>query len=67
MPSIVLLKPRASLPDVSKPLAVGELIGRVDIPRLKLSAAVAEGDDDKTLGKAVGPSSGHPTAVGAPG
>ena len=32
----------------------GELIGRVDIPRLKLSAAVAEGDDDKTLGKAVG-------------
>ena len=32
----------------------GEIIGRVDIPRLKLSAAVAEGDDDKTLGKAVG-------------
>jgi sortase A len=42
------------MPDVSKPLARGELIGRVDIPRLKLSAAVAEGDDDKTLGKAVG-------------
>ncbi len=42
------------LPDVAKPLAAGELIGRVDIPRLKLSAAVAEGDDDKTLGKAVG-------------
>jgi sortase A len=42
------------LPDVSKPLANGELIGRVDIPRLKLSAAVAEGDDDRTLGKAVG-------------
>ncbi|MSO56312.1 MAG: class D sortase [Acidobacteria bacterium] len=42
------------LPDVSKPLANGELIGRVDIPRLKLSAVVAEGDDDKTLGKAVG-------------
>ena len=40
--------------DVSKPLAIGEIIGRVDIPRLKLSAAVAEGDDDKTLGKAVG-------------
>lgn len=35
-------------------LKVGELIGRVDIPRIKLSAAVAEGDDDKTLGKAVG-------------
>jgi sortase A len=36
------------------PLARGELIGRVDIPRLKLSAAVAEGDDDKTLRKAIG-------------
>ena len=34
--------------------ATGELIGRVDIPRINLSAAVAEGDDDKTLGKAVG-------------
>jgi sortase A len=43
-----------TLPDVAKPLVPGELIGRVDIPRLKLSAAVAEGDDDKTLGKAVG-------------
>ena len=41
-------------PPDSKPLETGELIGRVDIPRLKLSAAVAEGDDDKTLGKAVG-------------
>jgi sortase A len=39
---------------IVKPLAVGELIGQVEIPRLKLSAAVAEGDDDKTLGKAVG-------------
>lgn len=42
------------LPDTSKPLGNGELIGRVDIPRLSLSAVVAEGDDDKTLGKAVG-------------
>ena len=42
------------MPDASKPLKPGEIIGRVDIPRLKLSAAVAEGDDDKTLGKAVG-------------
>ena len=45
---------RAEMPDVSKPLETGELIGRVDIPRLKLSAAVAEGDDERTLGKAVG-------------
>ena len=37
-----------------KPLKAGDLIGRVDIPRLKLSAAIAEGDDDRTLGKAVG-------------
>jgi sortase (surface protein transpeptidase) len=41
-------------PNVVKRLAVGELIGRVDIPRLNLSAAVAEGDDNATLGKAVG-------------
>lgn len=49
-PAVVMEK----LPDVSKPLVRGELIGRVDIPRLKLSAAVAEGDDERTLGKAVG-------------
>ena len=45
---------RAVVPEVSKPLKSGELIGRIDIPRIKLSAAIAEGDDDKTLGKAVG-------------
>ena len=45
---------REVVPKAAKPLATGDLIGRVDIPRLKLSAAVAEGDDDKTLGKAVG-------------
>jgi sortase A len=45
---------REHVPAPSKPLIPGEIIGRVDIPRLKLSAAVAEGDDDKTLGKAVG-------------
>jgi len=44
---------RAVVADVPNPQA-GELIGRVDIPRLKLSAAIAEGDDDRTLGKAVG-------------
>jgi sortase A len=49
--------PAASKPPASvsaKPLEQGALIGRVDIPRIKLSAAVAEGDDEKTLGKAVG-------------
>jgi sortase A len=45
---------REYVPEVSKPLETGEIIGRVDIPRLRLSAALAEGDDDKTLGNAVG-------------
>ncbi len=45
---------RTPKPNVVRRLEVGELIGRVDIPRLNLSAAVAEGDDDATLGKAVG-------------
>jgi sortase A len=44
----------AEPPNVLKPPQPGEIIGRIDIPRIKLSAAVAEGDDDKTLGKAVG-------------
>ncbi len=35
-------------------LSRGDLIGRVDVPRLQLSAAIAEGDDDVTLKKAVG-------------
>jgi sortase A len=39
---------------VATRLRAGEIIGRVDIPRLKLSAVVAEGDDEKTLRKAVG-------------
>jgi sortase A len=43
-----------SEPEVAVPLRPGEIIGRVDIPRIKLSAAVAEGDDEKTLGNAVG-------------
>jgi sortase A len=38
----------------SAPVIPGDVIGRVEVPRLKLSAAVAEGDDDSTLGKAVG-------------
>lgn len=42
------------LPEPEQPLAVGELIGRVDVPRLGVSAAVAEGDDERTLSKAVG-------------
>jgi sortase A len=45
---------QAKVPDVLKPLKVGEIFGKVEIPRIRLSAAVAEGDDEKTLGKAVG-------------
>ena len=46
--------PAGPAPVVAKPPQPGDIIGRVDIPRIKLSAAVAEGDDEKTLGKAVG-------------
>jgi sortase A len=55
-PATVLPETPSAIPKrgAAPPLVPGELIGRVDIPRLKLSAAVAEGDDDKTLGKAVG-------------
>jgi sortase A len=49
-PAVVSTRP--SVP--ARLLATGELIGRVDIPRLNLSAVVAEGDDNATLGKAVG-------------
>ena len=36
------------------PPAVGTVIGMLEIPRLHLSTAVVEGDDDATLDKAVG-------------
>ena len=45
---------REVAPIVPKPPQSGEIIGRVDIPRLGLSAAIAEGDDDTTLRGAVG-------------
>jgi sortase A len=35
-------------------LARGSVIGRVDVPRLDMSAAIAEGDDESTLNNAVG-------------
>lgn len=44
---------RHSEPRASKPQP-GVISGRVDIPRIRLSAAVAHGDDEETLGKAVG-------------
>jgi sortase A len=53
---IGLARPPAYEPasGASRPLEPGEIIGRVDIPRLKLSAAIAEGDDERTLGTAIG-------------
>jgi sortase A len=51
--SPTMIRPAPS-PGISAPLALGSVIGRVDVPRLNLSAAIAEGDDEGTLGKAVG-------------
>lgn len=43
-----------SPPEGLSPLPRGGLIGSLDIPRLRLSAMVMEGDDDKTLKRGVG-------------
>src|SRR5512145_2095902 len=48
---------RAAAPAVvndSVALPSGSLIGSLDIPRLRLSAVIAEGDDDATLNMAIG-------------
>ena len=53
----VLERMRAAAPGVvndSVPLPSGSLIGLLDIPRLRLSAMIAEGDDDATLNMAIG-------------
>ena len=41
-------------------IATSGLIGRIEIPRLQLSAIVIEGDDSKTLRRAVGHIIGNP-------
>ncbi len=46
--------PVASAPASHATLAPGAVVGRVEIPRLGVSAMVREGDDVKTLGRAVG-------------
>ena len=48
-----------------RPLA-GSLVGRIEIPRLKLSAVIFEGTDDATLDRGVGHLVGTPT-TGEPG
>ncbi len=45
------------------PLAPRSFVGRIDVPRLKLSAAAREGIDDRTLEVAVG----HVPGTGLPG
>jgi len=44
----------APTPAPPPPLAVGSLIGRIEIPRLALSTIVLEGDSDRILRKAAG-------------
>jgi sortase A len=53
-------------PDAAPLLAEGALLGRVEIPRLHLSAMVRQGVDESTLSRAVGhvPSTQGPGAVG---
>lgn len=46
--------PVSAQPHPSRKYRRDELIGRIEIPRLKVSAAVKEGDDTKTLSRAVG-------------
>lgn len=59
-------EPPKAAPQPRKQLAPGELVGRVVIPRLGISAMVNEGTDNKILARAVGhvPSTARP---GEPG
>jgi len=47
--------------DVKVRPATGSLVGRIKIPRLKLSAVIFEGTDDQTLGRGVGHLAGTAT------
>jgi sortase A len=49
-----LPRPGAARIEPAAPLATGALVGRVSIPRVGVSAIVREGDDVKTLKRAVG-------------
>ena len=46
--------PAPAVVNASTALPTGSLIGSLDIPRLRLSAVIAEGDDDATLKVAIG-------------
>jgi sortase A len=47
--------------DVKARPAAGSLVGRIEIPRLKLSAVIFEGTDDRTLYRGVGHLAGSAT------
>lgn len=49
-------QPARTVPDPGPalPIAPGSVIGRIEVPRLKISAVVRSGVDDKTLKRAVG-------------
>jgi len=65
-PSPSVSTPPTTLPEPRAPLAPGELVGRVVIPRLGVSAMVNEGADNDILSRAVGhvPSTARPGDAG---
>ena len=66
--SLGSFQPRSDIPQEPprKPLAEGELVGRIEIPRLGISTIVLEGVDSKTLRRGVGhiPETAPPGAGG---
>ena len=57
---------RDTHPQTGIPLRPGDLLGRIAIPRIGISAMVAEGDDARTLARAVGhiPGTAIPESIG---
>jgi len=51
-------KGRSCIPDHSAPLIRHAVLGKIDIPEVGVSAMIAEGDDPRTLKRAVGHISG---------
>lgn len=70
VPSVTGGDPAASVAPEAEPRRLeaepGAVLGRIEIPRLRLSAMIAEGVDTRTLGRAVGhvPSTGWPGGAG---
>jgi sortase A len=60
------VQPDEKHPEIKRRPPAGSLVGRIEIPRLKLSAVIFEGTDDTTLDRGVGHLTGSPTP-GEPG